>query len=136
MAFFAFQIARIFVPSDNVYSIYTMENIYHVDGKRVYDEIGMIDTTFRFKNELDMWLEERTAYESQLQNTDYLQWMLESGTIHVNVHCNEDFDWYDPRYDPKKNVSIIYTDRDTTFEIGFTNMYDNYGTFETFYFQD
>ena len=113
-----------------------MENIYHVDGKRVYDERGDIDTTFRFKSDLDMWLEDRTAFESQLQNTSYLQWAIEAGQIQIDVYDNTKFDWYDPRYDAAKNVSIIYTGRDTSYEIGFTNELDTIGGIEHYYFLD
>ena len=135
MAFFAFQIARIFVPSGNTYSIYTMENIYHVDGKRLYDERGDIDTTFRFKSDLDVWLEDRTAHESQLQNTSYLQWAIEAGHITIDVIDNTKYDWYDLR-DPSKSAHIVYHDRDSTYEIGYTNMIDTVGGVEHYYFLD
>ena len=136
-AFLIFQIGRIFPSSEEVtYSVYTMENIYHITDNHVIDERGNVDTVFSDHSEAMLWLEDISAYESQLQNTNHLQWMIESGKLQIDVYDNTKFDWYDSRYDAAKNASIIYTGRDTSYEIGFTNELDVINGVEHYYFMD
>lgn len=139
IAFFLVQIGRIFPvaePEVEYWSVYTIDNIYTVTGHRLMDELGNVDTTFNTMTDLHIFLEDITARESQIENTGGIQYLLKVGKLHVDVFDNTQYDWYDKRYDPAKNASIVYSDRDTTFEVGFTNEYENDYGVEHYYFMD
>ena len=48
--------------------IHTIENLYHVDGLRLYDQKGLINIEFKTALELSNYLETITAYETNCDN--------------------------------------------------------------------
>ena len=46
------------------FSVYTISNSYHIEGLRIYDEVGNYDITFKSMESLDYWIGQKTAEES------------------------------------------------------------------------
>ena len=55
------------------FSVYTIANIYHIEGLRIYDEVGNYDITFESMESLNYWIGQKTAEESNCKDYCFLQ---------------------------------------------------------------